>query len=422
MLYPFVKILMTAALRFFHRHIYTSGLENVPAKGPAIIISNHPSSLMDAVLIGILLKRPIYYFARGDVFINKSITKILSWLHMMPIHNHEGGRRTLDANKNSFSEGQKILSNGGIIVFFPESTSHIERQLLSFKKGVFRLAFKTAVSNQFAFEIPIVPFGITYDHPSEARKDVQVHAGKSILLSDYKTKFEENPSATLLQISKDAYEAVNKLVLHVSRKERLETAENLLTVNKNNQLLQFSSWIIEGRDYLKSGQSTCNKLDLLDHSEFKQVRTISELYFQQLKKIGLEDRSLVSGFIFPIWKSILVWLGFPLFLIGLILNGLPVFMARTIANRKVKRVDFYSWIYVMGYTFLYLLWLTLSIATISFLFNPKLTIIFSLSILFTGIFSYIYIDLYNDYKQNNSLRSLTLSERKLLQDLRNQLC
>ena len=73
---------------------------------------------------------------------------------MMPVHTYDGGRNTLGANKNSFSEGQKILSKGGIIVFFPESTSHIEHQLLPFRKGVFRLAFDTAVANNFSFDIP----------------------------------------------------------------------------------------------------------------------------------------------------------------------------------------------------------------------------------------------------------------------------
>ena len=48
---------MTAGLRFFYRHIHVTGFENIPSKGPVIIIANHNSSLMDAALLGILLKR-----------------------------------------------------------------------------------------------------------------------------------------------------------------------------------------------------------------------------------------------------------------------------------------------------------------------------------------------------------------------------
>ena len=93
---------MTAGLRFFYRHIHTTGFENIPSKGPVIIIANHNASLMDAALLGILLKRKAYFFARGDVFVNKPIQKVLWWLHMMPVHSHQGGRNTLSANHNSF--------------------------------------------------------------------------------------------------------------------------------------------------------------------------------------------------------------------------------------------------------------------------------------------------------------------------------
>jgi 1-acyl-sn-glycerol-3-phosphate acyltransferase len=421
MLYSFVKILMTVALRFFYRHIHISGLENVPAKGPAIIISNHPSSLMDAALIGILLKRPIHYYARGDVFINKPITKILSWLHMMPVHNHEGGRRTLDANNNSFSEGQNILSNGGIIVFFPESTSHVERQLLPFRKGVFRLAFKTAVSNHYSFEIPIVPFGITYDHPSEGRREVQVHAGKSLLLSDYKNKFEDNPSATLLHISKDAYEAVSAQVLHVSEKERLGLAENLLAVEQNKNRHQYSSWKIESRVKLEPGQSVCNSINKLDDASFERIRTMGDAYFQELKKIKLEDRSLTAGFNFPIWKSFLVWLGFPLFIAGIILNGLPIYIARRIADKKVSRIDFYSWIFVVAYAFLYLIWVLLLVAIAFFIWNMVTALAILVVMMVTGLFIYYYFDCLNDYRQNNLLHQLSVEEITSLKEQRSKL-
>jgi glycerol-3-phosphate O-acyltransferase / dihydroxyacetone phosphate acyltransferase len=304
MLYSFVKILMTVALRFFYRHIHISGLENIPAKGPAIIISNHPSSLMDAALIGILLKRPIHYFARGDVFINKPVSELLSWLHMMPVHNHEGGRRTIHANSDSFSQGQKILSNGGIIVFFPESTSHIERQLLYFRKGVFRLGFKTAVAHDFAFEIPIVPVGITYDHPSEGQNDVQVHAGKPLLLTTYKNKYQENPSATLLQISKDAYEAVRAQVLHIEITGRLDMAERLIEMNRFKHRRPSFAWKVGNRISIESEQSLCKEINQWGDSEFEKTRTMIGSYYQQLKKQGLKDQSLSAGFHFPLWKSI----------------------------------------------------------------------------------------------------------------------
>src|SRR5947207_531289 len=104
MLYGFVKIIMTTALRFFYRRVYVTGLETIANEGPAIIIANHTSSLMDAALLGVLIHRPVYFFTRGDVFSGKILSKVLNALHMIPVNNHEAGRNTLTANKHSFTK------------------------------------------------------------------------------------------------------------------------------------------------------------------------------------------------------------------------------------------------------------------------------------------------------------------------------
>lgn len=422
MLYRLVKILMTVALRFFYRHIHTSGLENVPAKGPAIIIANHASSLMDAALIGILLKRPIYYFARGDVFINKPITTILSWLHMMPVHNHDGGRKTLDVNESSFSEGQRILSKGGIIVFFPESTSHVERQLMTFRKGVFRLAFKTATDNNFSFDIPIIPFGITYDHPVRAGKEVQVHAGKPISLLSYKKRYEENASATLLQVSKHAYELVHQQVLHIASKDRLVTAEHCLETNWNNFYKgNRSSWIIQHRQRLETAQYLCGNINQAGQTNAELLGKRCAAYYKRLGQYKIEDRSISPAFNFPSRKIVLVCLGFPVYVAGMLLNALPVIVAKRIAKKKVSRIDFYSWIYVAVYAILYLIWIILLAISFLILFPVISALLLLAAVIASGLFSYYYSSLLFDYNQYRFVQRIPPDELNLLRAARSNL-
>ncbi len=422
MLYRLVKILMTVALRFFYRHIHTSGLENVPAKGPAIIIANHASSLMDAALIGILLKRPIYYFARGDVFINKPITTILSWLHMMPVHNHDGGRKTLDVNESSFSEGQRILSKGGIIVFFPESTSHVERQLMTFRKGVFRLAFKTATDNNFSFDIPIIPFGITYDHPVKAGKEVQVHAGKPISLLSYKKRYEENASATLLLLSKHAYELVHLQVLHIASKDRLVTAEHCLETNWNNSTTgNGSSWIIQHRRRLEAAQHLCSNINQAGQTNVELLEKRCTAYYKKLDQYKIEDRSISPAFSFPSWKIVLMYVGFPVYVAGMLLNALPVVAAKRIAEKKVSRIDFYSWIYVAVYAILYLLWIILLTVSLLLLFPAVNALLLLAAVIVSGLFSYYYSSLLYDYIQYRLIRRIPPGELHQLRAARSSL-
>jgi 1-acyl-sn-glycerol-3-phosphate acyltransferase len=396
---------MTAGLRFFYRHIHVTGLENIPAKGPAIIIANHASSLMDAALLGILLKRPACFFARGDVFVNKPVQKILLWLHMMPVHDHTEGRHTLGANNDSFSEGRRILSNGGVIVFFPESTSHPERQLLSFRKGIFRLAFKTAAESNFAFEIPVIPVGITYEHPIACRTDVLVHAGQPLFLSAYKNFYKENEAAALLRISKDAHSLMIKQVLHIENKNRLQTAEHYLIIYRNNYPANTTSWKIKSGKKLEQEQIICKYINNTTEIDFGKMKPQSDLYFNELAKYMLNDKTLSPSFFFAIRKKILLWIGFPFYLMGLLFNGLPVLIARKIVDTKVYRADFYSWIFVGCYSLLYFLWL-ITLVIFSLFLGWQYCIALLLLMIFSGIFAYVYKDWLKDSAQQKKLKQL----------------
>jgi 1-acyl-sn-glycerol-3-phosphate acyltransferase len=411
---------MTIGLRFFYRRIHVTGLENIPASGPAIIIANHASSLMDAALLGILFKRPAYFFARGDVFVNKPVRIILSWLHMMPIHNHEAGRHTLTSNNDSLQEGQRILESGGIIVFFPESNSHIERQLLPFRKGVFRLAFKTAMDNQFHFEIPIIPIGISYDHPVDAGAEVMVHATKAILLSSYMQAYLSNEAATLLQISKDAYMLMRNLVLHIDNKKRLQTAEYCLIIDRNNHPAYGMRWKIKNIEKLEREKAICTRINHMSEPGFETIKQQSNAYFAALNECKIKDQSLLATFRKPITSKFLLWLGYPIYIMGMLLNAIPVLIARRIADKKVYRSDFYSWIFVGCYSCLYFLWAIILLSLICIFFFPVCIVLMFL-LFGTGIAAFIYSDCLQNALQRKRLTQLGAEKLRSLSSLRNNL-
>lgn len=418
MLYSFAKILMTFGLRFFYRNIYVTGLENIPSKGPVIIIANHNASLMDAALLGILLKRKAWFFARGDVFVNKPVQTILWWLHMMPVHSYMGGRNTLNANSHSFSDGQKILSKGGIIVFFPESYSHIEHQLLPFRKGVFRLAFDTALASNFLFDIPVVPVGITYDHPVACRTSVQVHAGKPLSLATYQQEYKENPAVSLLHICKDAQQAVHQLVLHVTDSKRLETAGHYLTISRNNNIVQAPGWKLATAEKLEREKCICLSVNNAPEYEFENKQQQSGRYFNALNAAGVSDRTVGGPSSFSTWKKILLWIGFPVYLLGLLLNGLPVLISRQIADKKVYRKDFYSWIFVACYSIMYFLWFTALLVIASFR-GWQYCIGTLLLLVLTGIFAYTYKDWQQENRQQKKWNALSKERAETLRAMRN---
>ena len=67
-------------------------------QGPLLIASNHPSSFLDAIIMAILFKSPIYSLARGDAFNGKIITKILASFNMLPVYRVSEGVENLENN------------------------------------------------------------------------------------------------------------------------------------------------------------------------------------------------------------------------------------------------------------------------------------------------------------------------------------
>jgi 1-acyl-sn-glycerol-3-phosphate acyltransferase len=419
MLYRLLKIIMTTGLRFFYRHIHFAGAENIPRRGPAIIIANHPSSLMDAALLGILLRRPVYFFARGDVFINGPVTRILSWLHMMPVHNHQAGRHTLGANQDSFSTGQKILNKGGIIVFFPESNSHVEHQLLPFRKGVFRLAFLTAAEAGFRYEIPVIPAGISYDHPRAARRELTVKIGEPILLSSYRSLYAENPAGCLLQISKDAYTRMMDLVLHIEDPDRLFTADLALEMDRSSRKIPLLPWIQKNTTKLDREQAICRRINGWDSGKFSLIRERSVGYSGKLEALGIPDRSVARPRM-PAFGDRALLLVFLLpAALGWLANALPVLIARRVADKKVYRQDFYSWIFVACYSLLYLFWIIL-LAEFSFLL-PYPWRAWLLGVPLAGLLAYYYVDGWHCWRRARNWQRLGTEGQKALQEERSAL-
>ena len=58
------------ALRWFYRDVELSGIEHVPSNGAALLASNHPNALVDALVIGCTLRRPVTLTAKATLLDN----------------------------------------------------------------------------------------------------------------------------------------------------------------------------------------------------------------------------------------------------------------------------------------------------------------------------------------------------------------
>jgi 1-acyl-sn-glycerol-3-phosphate acyltransferase len=417
MLYPFAKILMTVIIRLFYRRIYATGLETIASKGPAIIIANHSSSLMDAALLGVLVNRPAWFFARADVFSGFLAKTVLSWLHMLPVHVYQAGRNTLQNNEHSFQKAEKILQQGGIIVFFPEGISHAGNRLKPFRKGVFRLAFQTALKNNFAVNIPIIPAGINYSHPTACFTDVMIHIGTPVLLNDYKEKYLAHPSLALSQITKDSYEALEKQVITIHDENLYELTDNLLRIKRNDYTYFTDQWLQGTRKKLEEEKKLCCRINLMAPASLEILKNKLSLYLALLSRHQIRDQVISRSNTGPGYQPLLLASCFPLFAIGYLLNCMPVLLAKRFTKTNVKRVDFHSWIFVLCAALFQFTWL-LVLCLLFFTAGWEYALCCIVLAVFSGLLAHQYVQWWRMYRQSRSLADLRKKDPGKIKQIR----
>ncbi|MEN3282987.1 MAG: glycerol-3-phosphate dehydrogenase [Solirubrobacteraceae bacterium] len=133
---------------FFHVYFRLSriGREHIPAEGPVILASNH-RSFLDPFVIAVMARRPIYFVAKQELFVNRPIAWLLGALGAFPIDRHGG-------DEGAMATARAILERGHGVLIFPEGTRIRPGALGRPKRGVGRLALESG-----APVVPIAVFG-----------------------------------------------------------------------------------------------------------------------------------------------------------------------------------------------------------------------------------------------------------------------
>jgi 1-acyl-sn-glycerol-3-phosphate acyltransferase len=133
-----------------------SGMEHVPKKGPALLVSNH-QSFADHFFGPLPLRRRIIFIGKAEYFTGKGIKgrfnrAFFTAVGVVPV-DRTGGT----AGEAALRTGLRILREGKLLGIYPEGTRAPDKRLYKGKTGVARLALQSRV--------PVIPMAMinTFD-------------------------------------------------------------------------------------------------------------------------------------------------------------------------------------------------------------------------------------------------------------------
>jgi len=150
------------------------GRENIPRSGPLILAANH-RSFLDPFIVGICIRRPIYFVAKQELFEKRWQAWILNALGAFPVRRGE-------SDQEMMRTAREIVERGDPVVIFPEGTRIRNGSLGDPKRGVGRLALETGA--------PVVPIAIAGTE----------HARRGLRIRPVKVKVRFGPPLTFPRV------------------------------------------------------------------------------------------------------------------------------------------------------------------------------------------------------------------------------
>ena len=141
------SIVLGPVLRAIFRP-WVTGLENVPEKGPAILVSNH-LSFSDSFFLPLVVPRRITFLAKADYFTGRGVKGRLTAGFFRGVGQVPVDRSGAGAGDAALRTGLRVLGQGDLLGIYPEGTRSPDGRLYRGKTGVARMALEG--------HVPVIP-------------------------------------------------------------------------------------------------------------------------------------------------------------------------------------------------------------------------------------------------------------------------
>jgi 1-acyl-sn-glycerol-3-phosphate acyltransferase len=431
MLYTFLKLILRLGLSVFFRRLVVKNAENIPVNVPLLVVSNHPNTIIDPIIVGTICKQHLYFIAKESAFNTSWKRWLMRNLYMIPIRRNEPNQGLKTVNNDAiFEKCYEFLAKKVAILIFPEGTSYVERRLRKIKTGTARIALGALAASNYEEDIKIALVGLNYSDASRFRSDVLVHVGETISTLDYAELYKKDPYKATKALTKAIKEGMEELIIITKDEDEDVFMQKVEQIYKKNLMQELDLTLPEEEKDFVLTQNMINAKAYFEEHEPERIDALQneiEDYLNSLKELKLKDevfekhKSSKKVFIKSLKHFFLTVLAFPFFLYGFINNFFAYIIPFKTARWISKDKGFWASIMLFVGLFTFSVFYALQCYFVQEYFkNTALTITYFISLPLSGFFSFAYWNYFISAKETWSLLALFRKRENLISVLMTQ--
>ena len=143
-----LRFLALLIVRVLYR-LRVSGVEHIPAEGPALLICNHVS-YADALVLSAACPRPIRFVMEAEIYRLALLRPIFEGMKAIPV---ASAKEDVQVREAAFAAVAAALADGQLVCIFPEGRLTSDGEIGEFRPGILRVLAETPV--------PVVPCALS---------------------------------------------------------------------------------------------------------------------------------------------------------------------------------------------------------------------------------------------------------------------
>jgi 1-acyl-sn-glycerol-3-phosphate acyltransferase len=389
-------------LWFFFKAVDIRHVERIPTSGPVLLCINHPNNLIDSFVIGAVLRRKVHYLTTAGLFRNPVLARFLLAAGAIPVWRKQDAASDTrpDRNADTFAACAAAFARAAVVAIYPEGTTHAEARVQRIRTGAARIAL--AWEGEHPGTLAVVPVGLTFEARKSFRARVLVSVGEPLPVGAYVAVYREDAVKGVDALTTHLQESMEAEVVNVARIDDarlLRAVEELYRdvlardvmetrglAPRQVDLVRLSQSIVAAIGWFKARQperveSLWQRIQAY-RALLAQHRVRDETVRARRERLPARKRLVYS------WDAVV---GFPFFVYGAVVNGLPYLVPRILAHRMAHKETDYATIRllasIVAYPVLYGLevWLVLRLA------GATAAALFALSLPISGLIAYRYL-------------------------------